>query len=95
MTRGPDALRNMEKLDRAMPAGVMFDEMAVGRIGGGSGKVIIPQQHVKRRLHLFAVTHTKVSARRKQLLDVVPWSGDDRDAASHGLEHPDGRDARQ
>jgi hypothetical protein len=65
MARGPDAVGDLEKLDRAMVAGVTFDDIAVRGIDHRGGKLGIAQQQVQRSLHLLTVTDGQIGARRK------------------------------
>src|SRR6185312_2981879 len=95
MTRRSDAIGDAYKFNRAMTAGVMFDDMPVRSIGGCCGEIDIRQQQAECSFHLLAIDSANIGARSEDLFGVLPGRGYDRDTAGLGFEHPNGRNSRQ
>src|SRR3954453_21558833 len=58
-------------------------------------EVAVVSDRIEMARHLLPIPRKEEVGRAKQPFAVVPWSGDERDAARQGLEDADRRDARQ
>src|SRR3954451_1111637 len=87
---------NVDELRGAMGAGVTAADRLEAARGQRFGALRLREPGAEGRGHVTAVAREqKVAARAKKALGIVPRGGDQRDAARHRLERPDGGYARQ